>query len=175
MPDNRKLGRRSALRKALLKGLVSSFIEKGRIETTLAKAKEVQQIAEKLVAIAAKESENFTSKQVKVTNSKLDGKGKKMLKSATAKSGSKFDKVEKFESTDMVTVDAPSRLHARKQAMKWLNRVSDKDGKRINLADKLFNEIAPKFKTRAGGYTRIYKIGPRRGDAAEMAILELVE
>lgn len=175
MPDNRKLGRRTALRKALLKGLVSSFIEKGRIETTLAKAKEVQQIAEKLVAIAAKESENFTSKQVKVTNSKLDSKGKKMLKSATAKSGSKFDKVEKFESTDMVTIDSPSRLHARKQAMKWLNRVSDKDGKRINLADKLFNEIAPKFKTRAGGYTRIYKIGPRRGDAAEMAILEFVE
>ncbi|MDD4495664.1 MAG: L17 family ribosomal protein, partial [Eubacteriales bacterium] len=66
MPKNRKLGRRSALRKAMLKGLVSSLVENGKIETTEMRAKETQKIAEKLVTLAVKEADNFTSKQVKV-------------------------------------------------------------------------------------------------------------
>jgi large subunit ribosomal protein L17 len=74
----------------------------------------------------------------------------------------------------MVTVDNPSRLYARRKAMNWLYRVKDKDGNQINLANKLFDEIAPKYKDVNGGYTRLYKIGPRRGDAAEMVILELI-
>ena len=83
--------------------------------------------------------------------------------------------VEREEKTDMVRVDNPSRLHARRQIMKWVYRTKDADGNRINVVDKLFDDIAPKYKDRKGGYTRIYKIGPRRGDAAPMAILELVD
>ena len=175
MPKNRKLGRRSALRKAMLKGLVSSLVENGKIETTEMKAKETQKIAEKLVTLAVKEADNFTSKQVKVTKARLDSGGRKITKTVTSKNGRKFQVVDRVETTEMVTVDNPSRLAARKQIIKWMNRVSDKDGNRKNLADKLFGEIAPKYKGRNGGYTRIIKLGPRRGDAAEMAILEFVD
>lgn len=175
MPVNRKLGRRTALRKALLKGLVSSLIENGRIETTEMKAKETQKIAEKLITLAVKEVDNFTSKQIKVSKARLDSGGRKITKTATSKNGRKFQVVDRVETTEMVTVDNPSRLAARKQIIKWMNRVTDEDGNRKNLADKIFNEIAPKCKGRAGGYTRIMKLGPRRGDGAEMAILEFVD
>ena len=58
--------------------------------------------------------------------------------------------------------------------MNWVYRVKDEDGKTISLTNKLFDEIAPKYKDRKGGYTRIYKLGPRRGDGAEVVVLELV-
>jgi large subunit ribosomal protein L17 len=74
----------------------------------------------------------------------------------------------------MVTVDNSSRLAARKQIMNWVYKTKTADGKNINVADKLFDDIAPKYKSKNGGYTRIYKLGPRRGDAAEIVILELV-
>lgn len=174
MPVQRKLGRATDQRKAILKNLVTSLFENGKIETTEARAKEVKNIAEKLISNAAKEADNFTSKQVKVSTAKLDSEGKKMTKSVTSKSGKKYEVVDREVKTDMVTVDAPSRLHARKQAMNWIYRIKDAEGKQINLVDKLFNEIAPKYKAKNGGYTRIYKLGPRRGDAAEMVILELI-
>lgn len=175
MPGQRKLGRATDQRKAILKGLVTSLIENGKIETTEARAKEVKNIAEKLIALAVKEVGNFTSKQVKVSVAKLDSDGKKITKTVTSKNGKKFEVVDREEKTDMVTVDSPTRLHARRQAINWLYRIKDSDGKSVNLADKLFNEIAPKFKEVNGGYTRIYKLGPRRGDAAEMVILEFVK
>jgi large subunit ribosomal protein L17 len=174
MPANRKLGRRTAHRKAMLRSLVTSLIENGRIETTETRAKEVKKIAEKLITIAVKEADNFSSRQVKVSKARLDSGGRKITKSATSKNNRKYDVVDRQESTDMVTVDSPSRLHARRQIMKWLYRPRDKEGNRINLVNKLFDEIAPKYKERNGGYTRIYKVGPRRGDAAEIVILELV-
>jgi len=74
----------------------------------------------------------------------------------------------------MQRVDNPSRLHARRKVMSWLYRVKDSEGNTINLANKLFDEIAPKYKDVQGGYTRMYRIGPRKGDAAEMVILQLV-
>ena len=68
----------------------------------------------------------------------------------------------------------PSRLNARRKIMRKVNKVKDENGNNIDLLDKLFNEIAPKYEGRVGGYTRIIKAGPRRGDAAEVAILQLV-
>ncbi|HHW48527.1 MAG TPA: 50S ribosomal protein L17 [Clostridiaceae bacterium] len=174
MAVQRKLGRTTDHRMAMLKSLVTALFEHGKIETTEPRAKEVRRIAEKLIALAVKEADNFTSKQVKISSAKLDSAGRKITKTVTSKNGRKYEVVDREVKTDMVTVDSPSRLHARKQIMKWLYRVKDANGKNINLANKLFDEIAPKYKDRNGGYTRIYKLGPRRGDAAQMVILELV-
>lgn len=175
MPTQRKLGRATDQRKAILKNLVTALIKNGKIETTEARAKEVSAIAEKLIAMAAKEDGNFTSKQIKVSSAKVDSKGKKITKTATSKNGKKYEVVDRETKTDMVRVDNPSRLTARRRAMNWIYRVKDENGKYINVVDKLFDEIGPKFKDVNGGYTRIYKLGPRRGDAAEAVILELVK
>lgn len=174
MAGYRKLGRAADQRKAMLRSLVTSLFENGKIETTEARAKEVKNMAEKLISIAVKEVDNFTSKQVKVSSPKLDSAGKKITKTVTSKNGRKYEVVDREVKTDMVAVDNPSRLNARRKAVSILFRTKDSDGKNINVADKLFDEIAPKYKDKNGGYTRIYKLGPRRGDAAEMVILELV-
>ena len=174
MPGQRKLGRATANRKAMLKSLVTSLIQHGRIETTEKRAREVKNIAEKLIAIAVKECDSFESKQVKLSAAKLDSDGKKITKSVTSKSGNNYEVIDREEKTEMVTVDSPSRLHARRQLINWIYKVKNENGESLNLVDKLFNDIAPKYKERSGGYTRIYKLGPRRGDAAEMAVLELV-
>ena len=80
----------------------------------------------------------------------------------------------KEEKTVSRQKDMPTRLNARKKIMKMVNKVKDEKGKNIDLPSKLFNEIAPKYESRVGGYTRIIKIGQRRGDAAPIVILELV-
>lgn len=175
MPLQRKLGRPTDQRMAILKGLVTSLIANGKVETTEARAKEVKNIAEKLIALAVKEVDNFTSRQIKISAARLDSAGRKITKSVTSKNDKKYEVVEREEKTDMVTVDNPSRLHARRQIMKWVYRIKDNNGNRINVVNKLFDEIAPKYKDRKGGYTRIYKLGPRKGDAAQMVILELVD
>jgi len=169
MPSHRKLGRPTDQRIAILRNLVTAFIQNGKIETTEKRAKEVKKIVDSLISSAVKECDNFTSRQVKVTKAKVDSKGKKTTVSKESKNGNKYDVIERETTTEMVQVDNPSRLHARRQAMKWINKVKDE-----NVVNKLFDEIAPKYKDRTGGYTRMYKTGPRRGDAAEMAILELV-
>ncbi len=174
MPVNRKLGRRTAQRKAMLRSLVTSLIENGKIETTEARAKEVKRIAERMITLAVRECDNFTSKQEKVTRARKDSGGRKITNSATSRNNRKYEVVEREETTEMATVDSPSRLHARRRIMKWLYRASDSEGNRLNLADKMFDEIAPKYKDRNGGYTRIHKLGPRRGDAAEIVLLELI-
>ncbi|NLV37425.1 MAG: 50S ribosomal protein L17 [Clostridiaceae bacterium] len=174
MPQ-RKLGRATDQRKAILKNQVTALLRSGRIETTEARAKEVQAIAEKLIAMAIKEDGNITSKQIKVSSAKLDSKGRKITKTATSKNDRKYEVVERETKTEMVAVDKPSRLSARRRAMRWIYRVKDENGKYVNVVDKLFDEIAPKFKGVNGGYTRIYKLGPRRGDAAEKVLLELTK
>lgn len=174
MPGQRKLSRPTDQRKALLKGLVTALFENGKIETTEMRAREVKNIAEKLVALAVKECDNYTSRQGKVSAPKLDTKGNKITNTVTSKNGNQYQVVEREIKTDMMQVDNPSRLQARRKAMNWLYRVKNKDGQSISLTNKLFDEIAPKYKERNGGYTRIYKIGVRRGDAAEMVILEFV-
>ena len=113
MPGTRKLGRDTAHRLAMLRGLVTFFFENGKIETTATRAQEVRAMAEKMITIAKENT-----------------------------------------------------LHNKRMVMSFVTKE--------DVAHKLFTEIAPKYSDRNGGYTRITKIGPRRGDAAEMAIIELV-
>ena len=174
MPAQRKLGRASDVRLSMLRGLVTALIVNGRIETTETRAKEVKSIADSLIALAVREKDNFTTADKEVSYAKKDDKGRKVLKSATSKNGNKYDVVTRELKTDMVKVDSPSRLAARRKLIKWLNKSHDEDGKVINPVNHLFDEVAPKYEGRQGGYTRIIKLGARRGDAAEMAILELV-
>ena len=174
MAIKRKLGRPTDQRIAILRGLVTFFLVNGRLETTEARAKEVQKIAEKLITIAIKDADNFTSVQKKVSSAKKDSAGRKVTEKRESKNGAKYEGVIREEKLDMVAVDSPSRLHARRKIISWIYRVKDNEGNPINLANKLFEEIAPKFKDRKGGYTRIMKLGVRRGDAAEMVVIELV-
>lgn len=174
MPRNRKLGRSTDQRKAILRNLVTALLTSGKIETTEARAKEVKSMAEKLITIAKKEMDNFTSKQKKVSSAKVDSKGNKILQTVTSKNGNKYEKVERVIETEMVAVDEPSRLKARRLIMQRVYRFSTKNGEKLNVVNKLFDDIAPKYKDRNGGYTKIYKLGQRRGDAAEIVKLELV-
>ena len=168
--SNRKLGRPTNQRKALLRNQVTNLIWYGKIETTLDRAKEVRSIAERLITVAMRECDN-TVEVTKTTNN---------------------DKGQTVEKT--FVNDKPSRLAARRRVMAYLYSMPVMQGKdeekedfiqrkkdvKHPVVEKLFREVAPKYKARAaekgqgGGYTRIIKKGPRRGDAAEMVILELV-
>ncbi len=170
MANQRKLGRTAAQRKALLRNQVTNLFWYGRIETTLAKAKEVRVMAERLITLAIKECDNNVTVEKNFNNEKGQ--------------------------TTTVTVqnDAPSKLAARRRIMAYLYnipapRLEDETKRAYNertkdvkypVVEKLFREIGPKYKARnaekncAGGYTRIIKKGPRRGDAAEIVILELI-
>ena len=171
---NRKMGRASDQRTAILKNMVTAMIINGKVEITVARAKEVSAIVEGLVASAVKEKDNFTTKEITVSAAKLDGKGKKVLKTKTSKSGAQYEVVDREVKTTTVQVDDPSRLAARKAMMKWLIKSHDSEGYVVNPTNKLFDEIAPRYAGRTGGYTRIVRLGARRGDGSEMAILEFV-
>ena len=167
---NEKLGRPSKERVALLRGQVSDLLWNGKIETTLAKAKSVRRQAEKILTMAINTYED-TARVVKEIK---DSKGVKVKKE--------------------VVNDGPKRLHARRKMMAYLydrqEIRKEKESKEafrartegINhpLLEKIFNVYAPKYANRAkelgqgGGYTRIIKLGKRRGDAAEMAVVELI-
>ena len=171
---NRKFGRASDQRAAILKNQVTTLIINGKLETTVARAKEISAIVEKLVSSAIKEQDNYTTKEITVSAAKLDGKGKKVLKTKTSKAGKKYEVVDREVKKKNVQVDAPSRLAARKEIMYWLMKSHDAEGNVINPVNKVFDELAPKYAGRTGGYTRIVRIGTRRGDGSEMAILEFV-
>ena len=160
MAKYRKLSRTSAQRKALLRGQVTSLIANGKIVTTEAKAKEVSKIAEGLIALAVKEKDNFETVKVTAKVAKKDKDGKRVKEVVDGKKVTVYESVEKEIKKDM-----PSKLHARRQMLKVLY---------TDETNKLFDEIAPKYANRNGGYTRIVKIGQRKGDAAMEVLLELV-
>ena len=174
MAINRKLGRTTDIRKAMLKCQLTDLILHGKIETTEARAKEVKAMADSIISLAIKEKDNFEMVDVKVSKAKLDSKGNKVTELVKSKNGKEYLKVVREEVTEKRQKDMPSRLNARRKMMKSINKVKDSNGKNIDLIAKLFDEIATKYEGRVGGYTRILKIGQRRGDAAEVVRLELI-
>ena len=174
MATNRKLGVTTDIRLAMLKNLTTDVIMHGKVETTEARAKEVKSIVDSIIALAIKEKDNFETVEVKVVKAKLDSKGNKVTELVKSKNGKEYLKVVKEETTEKRQKDMPTRLNARRKMMRKLNKVKDSNGNNVDLPGKLFNEIAPKYEGRVGGYTRIVKAGPRRGDGAEKAILMLI-
>jgi len=178
MAGYRKLGKTSSQRKALLRNQVTNLLYHGKIVTTETRAKEIRKIAEGYIAMAVRERDNFETVTVKAKVARKDKDGKRIKEVVDGKKVDVFDEVEK-----QVTKDAPSRLHARRMMNSYLYDITEvpaegagrkKGTKKVNLADKLFTEIAPKYANRNGGYTRIIKLGPRKGDAAMEVIIELV-
>ena len=174
MATNRKLGKTTDIRLAMLKTQLTDLIMHGKIQTTEARAKELKSMADSIISLAIKEKDNFETVDVKVVKAKLDSKGNKETQLVKSKNGKEYLKVVKEEKTEKRQKDMPSRLNARRKMMRMLNKVKDENGNNVDLPAKLFNEIAPKYEGRVGGYTRIVKTDIRRGDAAETALLELL-
>lgn len=174
MAKYRKLGRSASQRKALIRAEVTNLLHHGKIITTEAKAKEIRKVAEKLIALAVREKDNFETVTVDAKVAKKDENGKRVKEVVDGKKVTVYDEVEKT-----IKKDQPSRLHARREMLKVLYSVKTTDGtkkgtKDVDLVAKLFDEIAPKYADRNGGYTRIVKIGQRKGDGALEVLLELV-
>ncbi len=178
MAKYRKLGRTSAQRKALLRNQVTNLLYHGKIRTTETKAKEVRKIAESMIALAVREKDNFETVTVTAKVARKDANGKRVKEVKDGKKVTVYDEVQKE-----IKKDNPSRLHARRKMLAYLYPVTEvpteakgkkKNTKEVDMVDKLFTEIAPKYENRNGGYTRIIKIGERKGDAAMEVILELV-
>lgn len=178
MAGYRKLGRTSSQRKALLRNQVTNLLYHGKIVTTEAKAKEIRRIAEHMIALGIREKDNVETVTVKAKVAQKDKDGKRVKKVVDGKKVTVFDEVDKE-----IKKEAPSRIHARRQMNKMLYGITEvptttagkrKRTKTVDVASKVFDEIAPKYADRKGGYTRIIKIGPRKGDAAMEVVIELV-
>ena len=178
MAGYRKLGRTSSQRKALIRSQVTNLLYNGKIVTTEARAKEIRKVAEHLIALAVKEKDNFDTVKVTAKVPKKDENGKRVKEVVDGKKVTVYDEVEKE-----IKKDRPSRLHARRQMLKVFYPVTEvpqknagkkRNTKSVDMPAKMFDEIAPKYVGRNGGYTRIVKIGQRKGDAAMEVLLELV-
>ena len=175
MAKYRKLGRTSDQRKALLRNQVTNLLYHGKIVTTETKAKEIRKIAESMIALAVKEKDNFETVTVTAKVARKDADGKRVKEVKDGKKVTVYDEVQKE-----IKKDLPSRLHARRQMASFFYPVTEvpakgkKIPKAIDMPQKMFDEIAPKYADRNGGYTRIIKIGPRKGDAAMEVVIELV-
>ena len=178
MAGYRKLGRTSNQRKAMLRSLATSLIYHGKIVTTEARAKEVRKMVEPLIALAVKEKDNYETVKVTAKVARKDKDGKRVKEVVDGKKVTVYDEVEKE-----IKKDKPSRLHARRQMLRVFYDVTEvpaaaagrkKNTKAVDMPAKMFDEIAPKYANRNGGYTRIVKIGPRKGDAAMEVLIELV-
>ena len=178
MAKYRKLGRTSDQRKALLRNQITGLMYKGRIVTTLARAKEVQKIAEGLIALAAKEKDNYETVTVSAKVPVKDKDGKRVKEVVDGKKVTKFETVEK-----QIKKDLPSRMHARRQILRVLYPVTEvpttnagkkRGTKQVDLVAKMFDEYGPKYANRNVGYTRIIKICQSKGYGAMEVVLELV-
>ena len=178
MAGYRKLGRTSDQRKALLRSQVTALLYNGKIKTTEAKAKEIRRIAEGMIALAVKEKDNFETVEVTAKVAKKDASGKRVKEVVDGKKVTVYEEV-----TKTIKKDLPSRLAARRKMLAFLYPVKEVPSavagrkvktKEVDMPAKLFDEIAPKYMKRQGGYTRIVKIGQRKGDAAMEVIIELV-
>ena len=178
MAGYRKLSRTASQRKALLRSQVTALLYHGKIVTTEAKAKEIRRIAESLIALAVKEKDNYETVTVSAKQVRKDAEGKRVKEVVDGKKVDVFDTVEKT-----IKKDKPSRLHARRKMLSYLYTITEvpteaagkkKGTKTVDLTEKLFEEIAPKYADRNGGYTRIIKKGQRKGDAAMEVVIELV-
>ena len=169
MAGTRKLGKPTDQRLAMLKCLLTDLILNGKVVTTEARAKDLKAMADSLIALAVKEKDNFEEVEVKVVKAKLDNKGRKVTEKVTSKNGKEYLRVVKEETTEKRKKDLPSKLNARRSMMRKINKVKD-----VDLINKLFEEIAPKYEGRVGGYTQILKMEPRKGDNAKMALLKLI-
>ena len=176
--EYRKLGRNSSQRKALIRNQVTQLILHEKIVTTAARAEEVQRQAERLITLAVREKDNYETVTIKAKVARKDKDGKRIKEEKDGKKVTVYDEVDKE-----IKKDSPSRLHARRQMLKVLYPVTEvpdekpgrkRNTKKVDLVAKLFDEIAPKYADRKGGYTRIVKIGPRKGDAAMEVLIELV-
>ena len=161
----RKLGRPSDQRKAILRNLVTSLIKYGKIETTKWRAKETQRVAEKLITKAIRTYDDT----VEVTKT-IDGVSTKVTNDSAKKLAARRSVMEYL-------YNFPEEKQEKESKYEYKQRTGDVN---YPVVEKLFREVAPKYAERAkslgqgGGYTRIVKMGPRRGDAAETVILELV-
>jgi len=178
MPGYRKLGRTSTQRKAMLRSLTTNLIYYGKIRTTETRAKEVRKLAERMITLAVREKDNYVEVTVKAKRVRKNAKGERIRENVNGKNVTVYDEIDK-----KIKKDLPSRLNARRKMLSVFYPVTEvpEDGrsvrsksKKIDLPKKMFDEIAPKYVDRRGGYTRIVKLGQRAGDAAEMVLIELV-
>ena len=178
MAKYRKLGKTSSQRKALLRNQVTQLIYHGKITTTEARAKEIRKEADHLIALAVKERDNYETVEVDAKIPLKDKDGRRVKEVVDGKKVTQYETIKKT-----IKKDSPSRLHARRQMLKVLYPVVEvpenaagrkRNTKQVDLVAMLFDDIAPKYASRNGGYTRIIKVGPRKGDAAMEVVIELV-
>lgn len=165
-----KLGLNATQRVALIKNQASALLWNGKIETTVARAKEVASYVSKIITLAVNSYTDTISEEVKTT----DAKGKEITKTLVKDGAKKLNARRKImtmvNNLQEVKADGESKAEFKKRA----------NAAKYPLIEKIFDEYAPKYAARKeekgqGGYTRIYKLGARRGDAAEVAIIELVD
>ena len=165
MAGYRKLGRTSSQRKALLRNQVTDLLYYGKIVTTEAKAKEIRKIAEGIIALGVKECNNFDTVKVTAKVARKDKDGKRVKEVVDGKKVTVYDEVEREIKKDQpfTVTEVPADKQSRR-----------KDTKKVDVVSKVLDDIAPKYTDRNGGYTRIVKIGQRKGDAAMEVLIELV-